>query len=257
MSKYYYMGTIRFLKSIAVVVRRRILGLIFAPIPIHWWPTWIGNVFDIKVPSNVERKHLVSPSGGANINIVLVLIDRTAGICGDIAECGVFKGATLLPIGLYLRQKGITKRIIGLDSFEGFDGTVAIDIELGGAADLEKRPGGFNQTSFEYVTERIAALWLQNRIKLVKGFFADTLPTLPEAKYSFVHLDCDIYNSYKQCLAYFYERMTPGGIILFDEYNDPPWPGCNKAVDEFLADRKEKPQLIEEDGYEKFFVIKE
>jgi len=214
-------------------------------------------VFDIKVPSNIERKPFASPSGGANINIVLTLIDRTAGISGDVAECGVFKGATLLPIGLYLRQKCIAKRVIGLDSFEGFDNSVTIDIELGGAADLEKRQGGFNQTSFEYLVGRITALRLQDRVELVKGFFAHTLPILPEAKYSFIHLDCDIYSSYKQCLAYFYERMTPGGIILFDEYNDPPWPGCNKAIDEFLADRKEKPQLIEEDGYEKFFMIKE
>ena len=55
----------------------------------------------------------------------------------------------------------------------------------------------YNQTSFEYLVGRIAALRLQDRVELVKGFFAHTLPTLPEAKYSFVHLDCDIYSPYK------------------------------------------------------------
>jgi hypothetical protein len=34
-------------------------------------------------------------------------------------------------------------------------------------------------------------------------------------------------------------------MILFDEYNDPPWTGCNKAVDEFPSGVHEKPQMVE------------
>ena len=49
-------------------------------------------------------------------------------------------------------------------------------------------------------------------------------------------------------------KRHPIWIILFDEYNDAPWPGCNKAVDEFLRDKPETPQEIEIDNYQKWFI---
>jgi O-methyltransferase len=60
-------------------------------------------------------------------------------------------------------------------------------------------------------------------VTLIPGYCVETLEKLPEKKYSFVYLDCDIYDSsYRQTLRYFYGRMSPGGIILFDEHDDPP-----------------------------------
>ena len=50
--------------------------------------------------------------------------------------------------------------------------------------------------------------------------------------------------------------MNSGGIILINSYNDPPWPGCNQAIDEFLQDKPEKLQLIEMDNYQKFYLCK-
>ena len=76
-------------------------------------------------------------------------------------------------------------------------------------------------------------------------------------KFCFASLDCDIYESYKECLEFFYPRLVPGGVVLFDEYNDPPWPGCNKAVDEFLADKPEQLEEIESDNFIKYFFRKQ
>ena len=49
----------------------------------------------------------------------------------------------------------------------------------------------------------------------------------------------------------------PGGIILLDEYDDPPWPGCNKAVDEFLATHSGALHEAEFGNYVKFYIQKE
>jgi len=220
------------------------------------WPKWAGDLLEVKVPANLTRKAALSPEGGSNINIILGLLDRTRDVPGDVAECGVFKGASLSAIALYLRENRLAKHVYGLDSFRGFDGSVQIDIELGGAEDGEKRVGGFGGASLAEVTAKLAGLCLLDTITLVPGYFADTLETLPSTSFSFVHLDCDIYGSYKQTLQYFYPRMSPGGIILFDEYNDPPWPGCNLAVDEFLAEKPEKLKGITMDNYQKFFIQK-
>jgi hypothetical protein len=47
------------------------------------------------------------------------------------------------------------------------------------------------------------------------------------------------------------------GVIHLDEYNDPPWPGCNAAVDEFLTGRPEYLRVIALDNYEKYYIDKE
>ena len=58
------------------------------------------------------------------------------------------------------------------------------------------------------------------------------------------------------CLEFFYPRMSQGGIILIDEYNDPSWPGCNKAVDEFIQTNSAKLSRIEDNNYVKYFIKK-
>jgi hypothetical protein len=233
-----------------------VLGKLLRTVPLARWPGWCGDAFEIKVPGNVIVQSPASPAGGANINVILKLLDRVGRLNGAIAECGVFRGATLIPIGLHMQQTAAPGLVFGFDSFQGFGETVSIDLTLGGADEAEKRQGGSSQTSRSYVESRIAALGLENRIRLIEGFFENTLPMIDEHKLRFLHLDCDIYASYRCCLDYFYDRTVAGGVILFDEYNDPPWPGCKKAVDEFLDGRPERPQLIACDGYEKFYIVK-
>lgn len=232
-------------------------GKVYRERPVRRWPRWIGDLFVVKVPANLVGKPEPSPSGGANINILLELVDAVAGVQGDIAECGVFRGGTLIPMALYLRQNGMRKQIFGLDSFEGFGEDVSIDIKLGGAPDVEKRPGGFNSTSYEFVARRAEALGFGAGLTIIKGYFDHTLKQLEGRRFSLVHLDCDIYESYKCCLEFFYPLMSPGGIVLIDEYDDPPWPGCRKAVDEFLGGKAEKLELIQRDNYQKFFFRKQ
>lgn len=97
---------------------------------------------------------------------------------------------------------------------------------------------------------------LESCISIHKGFFKDSLVKVEDQMFSFVHLDCDIYESYKQCLEFFYDRLSPGAIVLFDEYCDPPWPGCNQAIDEFMADKVEKIEKVSSDNYIKYYFVK-
>lgn len=249
-------GTGPGLKSLIRRTGCRLLGPVLRRVPLSSWPAWCGDLFEVKVPANVRRKAATSPEGGANINVILDLLARVSRVPGDIAECGVFRGSTLIPITLAMDGHNPPRHVFGLDSFAGFDRSITVDLALGGDEDPEKREGGFSGTSRDFVLSRIRDLGLQDRVDLVAGYFEATLPTLPERRYSFVHLDCDIYEGYRDCLEYFYPRLEPGGIILFDEYNDPPWPGCNKAIDEFLAGRPETVQPIARDGYEKFYIVK-
>ncbi len=79
-----------------------------------------------------DRRVAAGFRGPSNINILLSLLEQTEHLDGDVAECGVFRGATLLAMGLHLHQRGVDKTFLGFDSFQGFDESVAIDVALGG-----------------------------------------------------------------------------------------------------------------------------
>lgn len=165
-------------------------------------------------------------------------------------------GGTLIPLAIYMAQNGIDKTLYGFDSFEGFPDSIATDIQLGGAHLEYKRPGGMNQTSRGLVANKARLFGLKN-VRIVEGVFERTLPEYSGLSFSFVHLDCDTYDSYRECLTFFYPRVPRGGIILFDEYNDPPWPGCNKAIDEYLAARPERCRSIAHDNYVRYYIVKQ
>lgn len=67
-------------------------------------------------------------------------------------------------------------------------------------------------------------------IRFVKGLYQDTLKIGEPV--AFAHVDCDWYDSVKLCIDQLADRMSPGGIVLFDDYNS--FQGCRKAVDEWL-----------------------
>ena len=78
-----------------------------------------------------------------------------------------------------------------------------------------------------------------NNIIFKKGFFPDSFNGFNE-KISFLHLDVDLYNSYKNCLDFFYPLLVNGGIITFDEYDNTKWTGAKVAIDEFLKKKTNK-----------------
>jgi hypothetical protein len=195
-----------------------------------------------------------SPAGAANINCLIAAFNATRDIPGELAECGVYRGTTLIPLALYAMQQGVAKHCHGFDSFEGFPENILKDVNLGEAYIDCKRPAGMNETSYELVFAKLRLFGLSN-VQLHKGFFENTLPPFAALSFSFVHLDCDTYDSYKECLAFFYPRMPRGGIIMLDEYYDPPWPGCNQAVDEFLSTRPERCQAIIRDNHVKYYIL--
>lgn len=71
----------------------------------------------------------------------------------------------------------------------------------------------------------------ENSVQLVKGLFQDTIVgTQPVAV---AHIDGDWYESVLTCLERIGPRLSPGGIMVIDDYFK--WSGCRTAVDEFLA----------------------
>ena len=189
---------------------------------------------------------IADPRCEPRIDILISLLEKTLNLPGDIVECGVFQGHTSMALGLVIKERCLDKKIYALDSFEGFDEVA--DEEAAYLADNVENPllkkGAFAHTSLELIQWKIRMTDLDRIVIPIKGYFRNTLPTLPARQYAFVHIDCDLGEAYQECLNYFYPRMVPGGYICFDEYRIAAWPVTTKVIDEFFRDKPESPVEI-------------
>jgi hypothetical protein len=78
---------------------------------------------------------------------------------------------------------------------------------------------------------------LDDRVKFLKGWFKDTLPTAPIERLAVLRLDGDHYESTMDALTSLYDRLSPGGYVIVDDYGEESWTYCKKAVEEFRASR--------------------
>lgn len=161
-------------------------------------------------------------------------------IPGDILECGVFKGAGLFYWAklLEIYSKNSIKKIIGFDTFEFFS-TQLKSYEKKQAKDFVDE-SNFSGISIKNLSEIIAHANLSNRIKLVEGDLTKTAKIFsknnPGFKISLLHIDVDTYEATKAILNNFYDHVSRGGIIIFDEYAVAGW-GETDAADEFFKDK--------------------
>ena len=81
----------------------------------------------------------------------------------------------------------------------------------------------------------------RNVFDIRPGWIPNTFSGLENNRYAFVHLDVDLYQSNLDCCKYFYPRLVPGGVLLFDEYGFPAARGEKDAVDEFFSNKSESP----------------
>lgn len=73
-----------------------------------------------------------------------------------------------------------------------------------------------------------------------KGWVPERFHEVEDRRFSFVHIDVDLYEPTRASLEFFHPRMNPGGIIVCDDYNFTSCPGASSAVDDFLAALPEK-----------------
>jgi len=184
------------------------------------------------------------------------LLVESLSVHGEIIELGVWRGATTRRIGAVMKKSGVDKKIYACDSFEGF-GTDTItneDTSLFRSANRLKK----KFTAAGDVPKVLEQFFGHYKIKgfCIEGFFSNSLKAIEGEKFCFAHVDCDAYSSHVDCLNFIYPRLSPGGYIVFDDYNEKKWPGATKAIDEFFDDKPENIKLSEKKENSAWYVIK-
>jgi len=167
---------------------------------------------------------------------------------GSIAEVGVFKGASLLSWVHFLSilTPGDTSRkVYGFDNFSGFTSVSDRDLGNGDKDASDIQIGGWNPAEYypsllENIerVERGKMLPTSKCVHLIEGDIAETAATFnenyPGTRFALLHLDIDLYEPTLSALQYLYPLVSPGGIVIVDEFALAQW-GASEALDDYFG----------------------
>ncbi len=196
-----------------------------------------------------EKFHQLNIGNIGNVIYWLNYFEMVKNIPGDIVECGIGRGRSLLIISalndILNKAEGGERKIYGYDSFEGFPEPSKEDdsYRKPKKGEWSTSPSGKYNYSEEFIklvlTEAKTPI---NNLKLTKGFFGESLVNHPNDPIAILHVDGDLYQSYIDTLEHLYPKVSKGGLIVFDDFlakkeDEDRWPGARKAVEVFLGDK--------------------
>ena len=153
---------------------------------------------------------------------------------GDFVECGVFEGFMSATLCEYLDFARQPKTFYLYDTFEGFSEKYSSPEDFGihrgfyALAQKEYRRAGL----YEAVVERFAAY---PNVKVIRGAVPDSLEGTMPARIAYCHIDLNSPAAEVGALERLFERVVPGGMVLFDDYGWLPFAKQKEAEDAFAA----------------------
>ncbi len=170
--------------------------------------------------------------------MLIAAVRRTSSLSGDVIEFGTYRGGSA---GVILQELDSDKTLHVCDSFEGMPDVASED-------NFHKK-GDFAGTDASTVEAGFRSLG--TKFKMHVGFFQDTIKALSkdDIRFSFAHIDVDLYESVRDCLEFCYPRMSPGGIIILDDYGAPTCLGAKQAANEFFETRIEEITPLSQPSY--------
>jgi predicted O-methyltransferase YrrM len=170
------------------------------------------------------------------MSLVQDVIER--GVPGDLAEAGVAYGAHAAAMSL---ASNGNRKVYCFDSFEGIPNYTQTDKEFwqawGERNGNPRKSSGVTVVPLEICKENISRFCSLANFEFVKGWYKDTLPNLTNESFALLRLDCDLFESYKDCFEHLYPRLNKGGILIMDDWH---LSGCKQAFREYFGTETER-----------------
>jgi hypothetical protein len=169
-----------------------------------------------------------------------------ASLPGDIVECGVWRGGTMMAVAQSLRNLGkMEKDLYLFDTFEGMPSPGDRDVDFRGRVAMKeflkkKRSNESSTWCYASLDDVQANLektgYVNSRIHYIVGKVEDTIPEQAPNEISILRLDTDWYESTRHELVHLFPRLVKGGVLIVDDYGH--WDGARKAVDEYFVENR-------------------
>jgi O-methyltransferase len=169
------------------------------------------------------------------------------GVPGDLIETGVWRGGACIFMRAALDAYGDTTRSVWVaDSFEGLPKPDADQFP----ADRGDRL--FTQVGLQVTMDQVKHNFerygvLDDRVRFLKGWFKDTLPTAPIERLAVIRLDGDMYESTWQAIEALYPKLSSGGFCIVDDFGSHP-DQCQKAIHDYRAANGITEEIVDIDG---------
>jgi len=169
-------------------------------------------------------------------------------IAGDMVECGVWKGGSVMAMALTLLQLGERGRSLYLfDTFSGMTAPSDVDVDYQGQQARVILDAVRCEASQQEVEKAVFSTGFEReKIHFVPGRVEETIPDRAPASIALLRLDTDWYESTQHELLHLFPRLARGGVIIIDDYGH--WRGARQAVDEYIA-QNQIPLLLHRIDY--------
>jgi len=168
-------------------------------------------------------------------------------IPGSFVECGVWRGGSMMAVAKTLMSMNSDDKDLYLfDTFTGMTKPSKFDVgivtEEKASEIFEKEKTGDDtsnwiRASIEEVKKTFKKVgYDEKKLHVIEGKVEETIPKNTPSEISLLRLDTDWYESTKHELIHLFPKLSKGGIIIIDDYDD--WEGCRKAVDEYIINEK-------------------
>jgi hypothetical protein len=149
---------------------------------------------------------------------------------GHIAEFGSFRGGSAIFMAVVANELCPGTKVFAFDSFTGMPTTDT-------RRDVHSA-GDFSEASLDEVRQFAANAGVHN-LELVKGMFADTIPTmLPSiGPLRLAHIDCDLFEAIATAYDGCKSQMVGGGYVVFDDPLESSCLGAFEAVESLVIRR--------------------
>jgi O-methyltransferase len=171
-------------------------------------------------------------------------------IAGDMVECGVWRGGSMMLIAYALQHFNDTSRQLYLyDTYSGMTEPDDIDIDFDDKAQKplwaeitnRGRVMGFGGTVEEVKTNLRLTGYPEHQMHFIVGDVLRTIPAQLPSSIAVLRLDTDWYKSTLHELQHLYDLVVPHGVLIIDDYG---WcRGARQATDEFFRGQSFKPMM--------------
>jgi O-methyltransferase len=130
---------------------------------------------------------------------------------GDFVECGVFKGFCSSVLLKYLDFQDLPRQAYLYDTFEGLPEKTSTE--------KERRDWDYTKYDPEDIYNGVREKFSGYRnVKIVRGIVPDTFNVAVPEKIAFLHIDMNSEKAEMLALEHLFDKVTPGGIIVFDDF---------------------------------------